>query len=55
MASVFSCPGSVALPHWLAYVRNSKALNRKNTDGIGIIAMKRKLKETINPLEFLVV
>lgn len=55
MASVFSCPGFMAVLYWLAYVKNSKELNRKNTDGISIILMERKLKKTMDLPDFLVV
>lgn len=52
---VSSCPEFMAVLHWLAYVTNSKKLNRKNTDGTGIIVMVRKLKKTINLPDFLAV
>lgn len=52
MASVFSGPGFMVVLYWLTYVKNSKKLNRKNIDGIGIILMEEKLKEAMNLPDF---
>lgn len=45
MARVFSCPGFMAILYWMAYVMNSKELNRKNGNGIGIIVMVKKTRK----------
>lgn len=40
---------------WAGLWENSKKLNRKNTDGVGVLVRVRNLKKSINPPDFLVV